>query len=76
MPLDAVSNALEHIKMGRLEHRIRMHRRDDFERLFAAYNSMADVLEARQLQRDASQIEHDLQLGVDKRQGTGKDSAE
>lgn len=76
MPLDAVSNALEHIKMGRLEHRIRMHRRDDFERLFAAYNSMADVLEARQLQRDASQIEHDLPLGVDKRQGTVKDSVE
>lgn len=76
MPLDAVSNALEHIKMGRLEHRIRMHRRDDFERLFAAYNSMADVLEARQLQQDASQIEHDLQLGVDKRQVTGKDPVE
>lgn len=76
MPLDAVSNALEHIKMGRLEHRIRMHRRDDFERLFAAYNSMADVLEARQLQRDAAQMEHDLPLGVDKHPGTVKDSAD
>lgn len=76
MPLDAVSNALDHIKMGRLEHRIRMHRRDDFERLFAAYNAMADVLEARQLQRDASQIEHDLQLGVDKDRSAVKNPAE
>lgn len=76
MPLDAVSNALEHIKMGRLEHRIRMHRRDDFERLFAAYNSMADVLEARQLQRDAAQMEHDVPLGVDKHPGAVKDSAD
>ncbi len=76
MPLDAVSNALDQIKMGRLEHRIRMHRRDDFERLFAAYNAMADVLEARQLQRDASQIEQDLPLGVDKHLATVKDPVE
>jgi eukaryotic-like serine/threonine-protein kinase len=67
MPLDVVANALDHIKMGRLEHRIRMHRRDDFERLFGAYNSMADVLEARQLQRDSAQVEHDLTLGVERR---------
>ncbi|OZB81375.1 MAG: hypothetical protein B7X28_05090, partial [Halothiobacillus sp. 13-55-253] len=71
MPLDAVSNALDQIKMGRLEHRIRMHRRDDFERLFAAYNAMADVLEARQLQR-----EQDLPLGVDKHLATVKDPVE
>ena len=76
MPLDAVSNALDHIKMGRLEHRIRMHRGDDFERLFAAYNAMADVLEARQLQRDTAQIEHDLPLGVDKHQGAVKHPVE
>jgi serine/threonine-protein kinase len=53
MPLDAVSNALEQIKQGHFEHRIRLHRRDDFERLYSAYNAMADVLEARALQQEA-----------------------
>ncbi len=62
MPLDVVSNALEQIKLGHLEHRIRLHRRDDFERLFSAYNAMADVLEARQLQQDAHVTE--IQSGV------------
>ncbi len=57
MPLDAIGNALEQIKQGRFEHRIRLHRRDDFERLYSAYNAMADVLEARQLQQAAQQAE-------------------
>lgn len=75
MPLDVVTNALDHIKMGRLEHRIRMHRRDDFERLFAAYNAMADILEARQLQRGTVQNDHDPPVVQDKNQDTVKDTA-
>lgn len=52
MPLDVVRNALGQIKQGHFEHRIRLHRRDDFELLYSAYNAMADVLEARHLQQE------------------------
>ncbi|WP_407276012.1 protein kinase domain-containing protein [Halothiobacillus sp. DCM-1] len=69
VPLDQVISALDQIKQGRLEHRIRRHRRDDFERLFAAYNAMADVLEARELRVRAAALDHkhDVPLGVEGR---------
>ncbi len=67
VPLDQAISALDQIKQGRLEHRIRRHRRDDFERLFAAYNAMADVLEARELRAKAAELDHkhDVPLGVE-----------
>ncbi|THF61174.1 protein kinase domain-containing protein [Pseudothauera rhizosphaerae] len=47
VPLEILRRALGHIAQGRFGSRIRMRRNDEFERLFAAYNSMADSLEAR-----------------------------
>ncbi|WP_018871644.1 serine/threonine-protein kinase [Thioalkalivibrio sp. ALJ16] len=46
-PLDTLRGALDQIAQGRLDTRIRARRSDDFERVFAAYNVMADSLEAR-----------------------------
>lgn len=50
-PLDTLRGALDQIAQGRLDTRIRAQRRDDFERVYAAYNAMADSLEARMKQR-------------------------
>ncbi len=50
-PLDTLRGALEQTGQGRLDTRIRARRRDDFERVYAAYNAMADSLEARMKQR-------------------------
>ncbi|WP_017943035.1 MULTISPECIES: serine/threonine-protein kinase [unclassified Thioalkalivibrio] len=46
-PLDQLRGALDQIGQGRLDTRIRARRHDDFERVFSAYNAMADSLEAR-----------------------------
>lgn len=54
-PLDTLRGALDQIGQGRLDTRIRARRRDDFERVYAAYNAMADSLEARMKQRPAPQ---------------------
>ncbi len=50
-PLDRLRGALDQIGQGRLDTRIRARRRDDFERVFSAYNAMADSLEARMKRR-------------------------
>ncbi len=50
VPIEILRTALRQIGRGRFDTRIRLHRNDEFERLFAAYNTMADTLEAR-LQR-------------------------
>lgn len=47
IPINILRRALGRITQGRFDSRIRMHRNDEFERLFAAYNAMADSLEAR-----------------------------
>lgn len=47
VPLDTLRGALDQISQGRLDTRIRTRRSDDFERVYAAYNAMADSLEAR-----------------------------
>ncbi|WP_018860934.1 serine/threonine-protein kinase [Thioalkalivibrio sp. ALJ3] len=52
-PLDTLRGALDQIGQGRLDTRIRTQRSDDFERVYAAYNAMADSLEARVKQRQA-----------------------
>lgn len=49
VPIDILRRALWKITQGRLDARIRMHRQDEFERVFLAYNAMADSLEARML---------------------------
>jgi serine/threonine-protein kinase len=46
-PMETLRNALRQITRGRLDNRIHMHRTDEFERVFDAYNTMADSLEAR-----------------------------
>lgn len=56
MPLHVLDNALDQIKEGHLEHRIPLHRRDEFEQTFASFNTMADALQARALQ---AQVERD-----------------
>ena len=50
-PLDRLRGALDQIGQGRLDTRIRARRHDDFERVFSAYNAMADSLEARMKRR-------------------------
>ncbi|WP_019569380.1 serine/threonine-protein kinase [Thioalkalivibrio sp. ALE11] len=47
VPMETLRGALDQIAQGRLDTRIRVRRRDDFERVFSAYNAMADSLEAR-----------------------------
>lgn len=49
IPLDILLNAQEQVRVGRLDHRIRTRRRDEFAQIFAAYNAMVDALEARQV---------------------------
>ncbi|MFO8005402.1 protein kinase domain-containing protein [Thioalkalivibrio sp.] len=46
-PMDQLRGALDQVGQGRLDTRIRARRNDDFERVFSAYNAMADSLEAR-----------------------------
>ncbi|HNQ75230.1 MAG TPA: HAMP domain-containing protein, partial [Pseudothauera hydrothermalis] len=47
VPIEILRRALGQITQGRFDKRIRMRRNDEFERLFSAYNAMADSLEAR-----------------------------
>lgn len=49
VPIEILRTALVRIGRGRFDTRIRMHRNDEFERVFAACNAMADSLEARML---------------------------
>lgn len=49
VPIETLRAALVRIGQGRFDTRIRMHRNDEFERVFAACNTMADSLEARML---------------------------
>ncbi|QDF96017.1 serine/threonine protein kinase [Azoarcus sp. DD4] len=49
VPIETLRAALVRIGQGRFDTRIRMHRSDEFERVFAACNTMADSLEARML---------------------------
>ncbi|MEW6445030.1 MAG: protein kinase domain-containing protein [Pseudomonadota bacterium] len=55
IPIELVRHALGQITQGRFDNRIRLHRDDEFERLFAAYNTMADSLEARMLMAHVSE---------------------
>ncbi|WP_038052449.1 serine/threonine-protein kinase [Thioalkalivibrio sp. ALJ1] len=57
-PLNTLRGALDQIGQGRLDTRIRTHRRDDFERVYAAYNVMADSLEARMKRPTPSSSDH------------------
>lgn len=47
LPIETLRSALWKIAQGRFDARIRMQRDDEFDRVFAAYNAMADSLEAR-----------------------------
>ncbi|PKM02676.1 MAG: serine/threonine protein kinase [Gammaproteobacteria bacterium HGW-Gammaproteobacteria-6] len=49
VPIELVRRALWKITQGHFDSRIRQHRDDEFERVFSAYNAMADSLEARML---------------------------
>lgn len=49
VPIEMLRRALTQITHGHLDSRIRTHRNDEFERVFSAYNAMADSLEARML---------------------------
>jgi len=46
-PIEVLRRGMGKIAQGRFDTRIRMRRRDEFERVFAAYNVMAESLEAR-----------------------------
>jgi eukaryotic-like serine/threonine-protein kinase len=47
VPIEILRHALGGITQGRLDSRIRVQRNDEFDRVFAAFNTMADSLEAR-----------------------------
>lgn len=47
VPVEIVRRALWKIAQGRLDSRIRLQRRDEFERVFSAFNAMAESLQAR-----------------------------
>lgn len=47
VPIEIVRRALWKIAQGRLDSRIRLQRRDEFERVFSAFNAMAESLQAR-----------------------------
>lgn len=47
VPIELLRRSLWKIAQGRLDSRIRMHRQDEFERVFSAYNAMAESLESR-----------------------------
>lgn len=49
VPIELLRRALWKITLGHFDSRIRQHRDDEFERVFSAYNAMADSLEARML---------------------------
>lgn len=49
VPIEVLRRSLWQIAQGGLDSRIRLHRRDEFERVFTAYNAMAESLEARWL---------------------------
>lgn len=66
VPIETLRVALGRIAQGRFDSRIRMHRSDEFERVFSAYNAMADSLEARMLQARSGQAE-----GRPRRRGAG-----
>jgi len=55
IPLDLLQRAMRRTAAGQLDQRIRLTRRDEFARLFASYNAMADSIEARLLQARAEQ---------------------
>ncbi|WP_026181572.1 serine/threonine-protein kinase [Thioalkalivibrio sp. ALJ7] len=57
-PLNTLRGALDQIGQGRLDTRIRTLRRDDFERVYAAYNVMADSLEARMKRPTPASSDH------------------
>lgn len=67
-PLQTLRNALRQITHGRLDSRIRVHRSDEFEQVFDAYNTMADSLEARRLiAASAKRLADDPRSNVDSR---------
>ncbi|MDZ4349929.1 MAG: protein kinase [Xanthomonadaceae bacterium] len=47
VPVEIVRRALWKIAQGRFDSRIRLQRRDEFERVFSAFNAMAESLQAR-----------------------------
>lgn len=49
LPIEVLRRSLWKIAQGGLDSRIRLQRRDEFERVFTAYNAMAESLEARLL---------------------------
>ena len=65
VPIEILRNALSQITRGRYDNRIRLQRNDEFQKLFSAYNTMADSLQARAL-RDpesntaADRLQHEL----------------
>ncbi len=55
IPIEILRAALRQVSRGSFDKRIRLRRRDEFGRLFAAYNAMADTLEARSRRESAAQ---------------------
>lgn len=67
-PLEMLRKALRQITHGRLDNRIRVHRNDEFEHVFDAYNAMADSLEARRfVAPSAKRLADDPRSNVDSR---------
>jgi serine/threonine-protein kinase len=46
-PIRLVCDSMAELAKGRLDHRIREQRRDEFGELFDAFDSMADALQKR-----------------------------
>jgi len=67
-PMETLRDALRQITHGRLDSRINVHRNDEFERVFDAYNTMADSLEARTfIARSTTRFADDPGSNVDAR---------
>lgn len=67
-PLEMLRKALRQITHGRLDNRIRVHRNDEFEHVFDAYNTMADSLESRRfVAPSAKRLADDPRSNVDSR---------
>lgn len=65
IPLRLLGHGLDRVAEGELDHRIRIHRRDELGELFARYNMMLEALDARSVRErrvDGGPV-HDVQSG-------------
>lgn len=67
VPIEIVRRALWKIAQGRLDSRIRLQRRDEFERVFSAFNAMAESLQARLQPGTGGEIQTDQEAQASKR---------